>query len=1089
MPTKLSRYAEGVMEAAWLAAIVVVPVFFNVYSSRIFEPDKIALLRSLALILLAAWGVRALEEAHLDLRWDAIKTELRVLMRTPLAAPVAGLIGVYLIATIFSVTPFTSFWGSYQRLQGTYTTLSYVTIFAVMAAQLRRKAQVERLITTAILTSLPVCLYGMLQRFEMDPIPWGGDVSARIAANLGNSIFIAAFLIMVFPLTLVRIAGLIEDMIGGKSSGAVGFLQATLYIFVLFMQMAALYFSGSRGPWLGWGASLVTLWLGYSLIRRKRRLALSGIGLALLLGGLLILLNIPNGPLETLRSRPEFGRLGQLLDAESRTGRVRTLIWQGAFELVQPHTPLVYPDGRLDRFNLLRPLIGYGPESMYVAYNRFYQPELTQVEKRNASPDRSHNETWDSLVITGLFGLAVYLTLFGAAIYYPLKWLGFVPGKREQMLFLTLYIGLGAAAAIGFLVWKGPAYLGVALPFGMVIGVLIYLTVVSATASTQTAVEPGSRIRAYILLGLVAAVVAHFVEINFGIAISATRVYFYVYLALILTVGQTLTSTGAFRDASAGESANVLDAAEIKDARLTAPTQKNRPASARGGRKKRGPAESRSSRRLGEQTVAAISAGLILALVLGTLGFALISNASRSSSAGGLILRSLTELADGRPAWGILALVLTVWLAGGVLLGAECRGWTDTGAPAAGSTLKPIAIALGVSATVGLAFWIWHAGGLAALNRVTATDIRMVMAQVARSEGLLTRYYLFLFGVVFALGGFLPTNWPALEKRSTLTAMFSTAVITAALIAAGATNLRIIQADISFKTGDVFAKPESWLISIQIYDRARQLAPNEDYYYLFLGRSYLEYAKTIAGSVEREQVIAAAAADLREAQRINPLNTDHTANLARLYSLWTGFADDPVRRSQLAGIADNYFERAIALSPQNSRLWDERAAHALNHLDDPESAYTYLLRALELDPSYDWTYGLLGDYYARFRAGQEGISTEEKNQMLVQAAGYYTTAVSLGETSSVSQQYNYLLSYGSVKAQLGELQPAAVAYERALELWGDHPDRWRVELALAQLYEQLADAPRALQYAQAALATAPDDQHPAIEELVRRLGG
>ena len=47
LSTKLSRYAEGVMEAAWLAAVIVVPVFFNVYSSRIFEPDKITLLRTI----------------------------------------------------------------------------------------------------------------------------------------------------------------------------------------------------------------------------------------------------------------------------------------------------------------------------------------------------------------------------------------------------------------------------------------------------------------------------------------------------------------------------------------------------------------------------------------------------------------------------------------------------------------------------------------------------------------------------------------------------------------------------------------------------------------------------------------------------------------------------------------------------------------------------------------------------------------------------------------------------------------------------------------------------------------------------------
>ncbi len=58
MPTKLSRYCLGIMEAAWLAAVSIVPIFFNIYSSRIFEPDKIAILRSLALVTLAAWIVK-----------------------------------------------------------------------------------------------------------------------------------------------------------------------------------------------------------------------------------------------------------------------------------------------------------------------------------------------------------------------------------------------------------------------------------------------------------------------------------------------------------------------------------------------------------------------------------------------------------------------------------------------------------------------------------------------------------------------------------------------------------------------------------------------------------------------------------------------------------------------------------------------------------------------------------------------------------------------------------------------------------------------------------------------------------------------
>ena len=56
MPNRLSRFADGIMEACWLLALIVTPLFFNIYSSRVFEPDKIALLRSLALVAGAAWA-------------------------------------------------------------------------------------------------------------------------------------------------------------------------------------------------------------------------------------------------------------------------------------------------------------------------------------------------------------------------------------------------------------------------------------------------------------------------------------------------------------------------------------------------------------------------------------------------------------------------------------------------------------------------------------------------------------------------------------------------------------------------------------------------------------------------------------------------------------------------------------------------------------------------------------------------------------------------------------------------------------------------------------------------------------------------
>ena len=79
---------------------------------------------------------------------------------------------------------------------------------------------------------------------------------------------------------------------------------------------------------------------------------------ALVAGAFLLIINIPDGPLESLRQSPSIGRFGQIFNTEYVTNQVRILIWQGAAEMVAPHEPLEYPDGSKDSFNVIRPLIG-----------------------------------------------------------------------------------------------------------------------------------------------------------------------------------------------------------------------------------------------------------------------------------------------------------------------------------------------------------------------------------------------------------------------------------------------------------------------------------------------------------------------------------------------------------------------------------------------------------------------------------------------------------------------------------------------------------------------------------------------------------
>ena len=567
--TVVSRWCERVAEAAWLLALTIIPLFFNLYSARHFEPDKAASLRSLALVAVTALLVRAIDRllASGDRRPSgetAAPTEAtpplwRRFAAIPLAVPVFLYSLVFLFTTITSVVPATSFWGSYQRLQGTYTNLSYILIFVAIVSVVRRRDQVERIVTITLSTGAAVAGYGMIQHFGHDPLPWVGDVTTRVASTMGNSIFVAAYMIMVVPLALYRfIAGLSEirtapasekpgsEVLWAISRGLIfgagialllamlkfgavirtidyrywwvlpGAIACTTAIwwlltsdydrsnkriplwpglvtlgyllvfalqfatasgggvqdfvnagtaangqdwwvwliatvvtlavvyglafalprraahpvrlslaidtlgagFVALLLMATTFFTQSRGPWLGLFAGLIvfftlTLWQALRHARAREAQGLSRIlrvvlvvWVALIVGGGAFLgaFNLSNAPFfERLRDVPFIGRMGRLLEVNDGTGLVRRLIWTGdehgggAVALITS--------------NPLRTVIGWGPESMFVAFNPFYPPALANIEARGASPDRSHEALLDELVTKGVLGLASYIFL------------------------------------------------------------------------------------------------------------------------------------------------------------------------------------------------------------------------------------------------------------------------------------------------------------------------------------------------------------------------------------------------------------------------------------------------------------------------------------------------------------------------------------------------------------------------------------------------------------------------------------------------------------------------------------------------------
>lgn len=1304
MNSKLSHWCNGFLEIGWLAAIVSIPLFFNIHSDRVFEPDKLTLLRSIALLMSAAWLVKFInEEGWRQINWLRWRDGNSVWKR-PFVLPVFLLVIVYLLSTLFSITPQVSWAGSYQRLQGTYTTLSYIVIFALLAATMRSREQVQRVVTAVIIASIPISFYGMLQRFDLDPLPWGGDTQRRIAGHMGNAIFIAAYLIMALPLTLARIIDAFTNILSDEELSYADVIRASIYIFAMAIQLLAIYWSSSRGPWIGLAVALFAFVLILLVSLRNAELAQKKMGLvdigkvlALLFGGLIVsflvfnlLLNqiITTGSLDSLagplssfvafvaavgvvtliifilmamrrgwrwlwlswlllallvaaglgafnfaesldaqfgqtavigdvtatlmewRSEPSLGRLGRLLESDRATGRVRVLIWEGVLDLIGIHEPLQFPDGRQDAFNFLRPLLGYGPESMYVAYNRFYPPQLATVEARNASPDRSHNETFDALVITGWLGFLVWQALYVSVFYYGFKWLGVVRSKRDRNLLLGLWV-LGAVGATAVIVpLMGLPFFGVAVPFGSIIGLVIYLVYYAlfVTAQESEAGQDPFQVDRLLLLGLVTAVLAHYVEIHFGIAIAATRLHFFVFVGLMFVIGYILPRVHA-------EKTTAPAPAPAKSRRKRSQTIESSvgkdvwgPVLVHGlillllvgilafqfitfslppGRTISSPADLSQVEifyqslfintgndfadspfifvmimlawglgsllavselvKSGELSFSAVSAAswpanrrqtsLVLFLVSllasaagliysytvappstisGTLGRTLLLAWLALSAAGAAALYLSPK--DGRPKDGRMrngrfyaaAIALTGFLFSVPLLvsGAVWQGlilalitlamlymlWDR----AWQQSLLPVAFMSGLSLAGGLLFGFLQANQLKGSITPTVTRQFTVLQELRVFEASLVNNFLALFYafIVFVLifGAFTLARHPAKRLRDygAMPAFLALALLfSLALFGVVQTNLRVVQADMVFKRGKPFESQaaqagrgsqeaiSAWDSTIAIYEHALNLAPREDFYYLFLGRAYLERSTIEPDPITQRQLFERAEERLLRAQDINPLNTDHTANLARLNTRLVQLATSDTERQERLAAAESFYRTALVLSPQNSIIRNELGVLVLELKRDCQEALDIYRESVAIDPYFVTAYYALADGLLTCAA-----QVEEREPYYVEAADTLKTGLEIEPGNARAW-----LQLAQINRELGQYEEAILAYENALE--NDTRNQlptWNVNYLIAQAYQELGDSGQAEQAARVALTQAPADSANQVRQFLLELG-
>lgn len=1031
--SRLAAACTAGIEACWLTALVVSALFFNTHSTRIFEPDKLAVVRTLALVVAALAATRAVDAGWNPLRQKFPKptaASVRTwLVSNPLPAAALLYLLLAVISTAFSISPSQSLWGSYARAQGLYSLLAYALLALAAHSQIRTMRQLWRLIDTLIYVSIPMSFYGIMQRFGLDTYQWQQFFTqTRITSTLGNPIFVGGFLVPIIPLTAAALLHAGHLLRTARPRTSAHWLRTAIYAVSIPLQLLALWYTGSRGPVLAVVPGLMLAGLVLLAVTGRRSLVAMLTAAALASVVFISLLNIPRGPLEHLRDADTtLGRLGHLLDGSRdspASTRQRVLIWEGVLQAVLPHAPVAFSTGGSDRWNFIRPVVGYGLETLTFVFQQFFPPEFAQLDRWRAisqqgegttivltysptAPDRSHNEFFDALVFGGVLGALAYLLLFAIAIYWLYVIAGLLPNQNAKRIYWLLAVSGAIGGAIAVRLALGLQYVGVGLPLGMLAGTGLYLL---GIAGLHRIPSPASTDVPKLLVcaGIVGALTAHFVDLHFGIPTGATRLVLWLLLASAAVLPQLTTPAHPTPTDHA-------PAKEEKTRAKTTAATKERPTW--------------------------LTQALVPTTVLITLVYILILNPEHAQTSAEILARSFggSARAAALQPFAMAALVLCTWLTGSLLFAISDNTKLNL------DTFLKIAA---TSAASALLFGLLHVTRLAATARFPAADPEGTVRTVRSIGAVYTNYNIWLIALCLLLPYFAAATTRARSHQPAgWIALGTTAVLT--FFTAANTNFALIFADTFHHVALPFQSNNQYPTTIRLLEEAMALAPQEPYFPLYLGNTLLEQSRKLSDEPAQTAAIQRAMGLYKHAQELEPLHPDATTGLARLLSYWAEMAPAGQVRTTRATEAAQYFELASIASPTNVLTLNEWAMLDLRMLNQLDGAEVRLQRSLALDDQYDLTYLLLGDLHMK----RADTSPET-------AHAEYTAAIEFYKRGAVIRtSFPMLVTLGRANRLAGNPLAAILAYHQAIAAAPANTDLAGIRNTIVSQYEAVGITP------------------------------
>ena len=285
---------------------------------------------------------------------------------------------VFVLTGLLGISPYNSFWSNFERGEGGFQMLHYITFFLLLVLLFNSKQEWRRILAWNLLIVVCILLYGVMQWLE-DFFGWQNFAVAtgRTSGTLGNPSYLSAYLLFQFPIIIWFFASTKNRI-----------YQTLLSVLFLFQ-----------------GAVLLT----------TRTLA----AIVSFIVGLLVLLVLYSFKIYQLSKQDVYKKFFFYWSYASSFIIVATVIglffFFGKIDLSQRLQPRFWTWGSAISGIMERPLLGWGSENFSQPFEKYNNPNHFGGE---AWFDRTHNLVLEYLISGGVVLVFIWLLIF---LFYYIK--------------------------------------------------------------------------------------------------------------------------------------------------------------------------------------------------------------------------------------------------------------------------------------------------------------------------------------------------------------------------------------------------------------------------------------------------------------------------------------------------------------------------------------------------------------------------------------------------------------------------------------------------------------------------------------------